>query len=368
MTMMTKRGFSLIELLAVVAIFSVVMAGLYSAYSVQLRAGVKEYRIAESEMELGISRGIIDRDLSMAGYGLMDDYGAVSGFTLPRAVSAQEGGTDPDQLILMGTALGIASRASQGWTYADSVVSGVPVFMTFGDAREDVGLNDRVILMDPNTRALRADGSVWLFKYNGASANVTLMPESSTTPYSDPFTGMVVYGMNRAGETDATQPYNAVRYYLADAASSVPPRTCAPGTRNLLRAESRTNASPTGGDPMINCVLDFQVALGLDTDENGSIDLWDNGGATAAGYAAKDLNKRLKQIRAYVLVQVGNRDTNYLYKNPDPDYASTPDKIRVGDLYLAGGAVGRDYPPLSAEQRMYRWRVVSFAITPRNVR
>lgn len=365
MKMMTKRGFSLIELLTVVAIFSVVMAGLYAAYSVQLREGVKEYRIAESEMELGISRGIIDRDLSMAGYGLMDDYTAVTGFTLPRAVSAQEGGADPDQLILMGTALGIASRASQGWTYAGSVASGVPSYRALDDAREAIRTNDRVIMMDPNTRILLASGAAWLFKYNGISLNVTRL--SDNLPYADPFVGMVVYGMNDSTATNATQPYNAVRYYLADAASSPPPRTCAPGTRNLLRAESRTSATPVGGDPMMNCVLDFQVALGLDTDENGSIDFWDNGGATAAGYAAKDLNKRLKQVRLYVLVQVGNRDANYLYKNPDPVYASAQDKVRVGDLYLVGGAIGRDVV-LTAEQRKYRWRVVSFAITPRNIR
>ena len=88
----------------------------------------------------------------------------------------------------------------------------------------------------------------------------------------------------------------------------------------------------------------------------------------AAGYTdPNELNKRLKQIRAYILVQEGSRDPNYTYSNPDPAYASTPNKIRVGALDLVGGPVGDDYT-LSNEQRYYRWRVVSFIITPRNIR
>ena len=174
---------------------------------------------------------------------------------------------------------------------------------------------------------------------------------------------MVVYGINHSGTTEATQPYYAVRYYLG----GTRPTLCAPDTQNLLRAESRTDAAPADGEPMLNCVLDFQVALGLDTDEDGTIDSWDNGGVTAQGYASKDLNKRLKQVRAYALVQAGNRDQGYTYSNPDPAYASTPDKIRVGDLYLKNGATGRDVQ-LTPEQRKYRWKVVTFAVTPRNTR
>ncbi len=373
--MKNKYGFSLIELLIVMAIFSVVMAGLYAATSVQLREGVKEYRLAESEMELGISKNIIERDISMAGYGLMDDYDfdgdGTPNFT-PRAVGATDG--NPDTLTLMGTALGLASRAAQGWAPAQSVAGTVPSFMKFNDAREDIRPNDRIIIMDPNTKGLVGDGTEWRFRYDyntttSTSKIVQLLANGSDgAVFTKSFVGMTVYGINHSGTTEATQPYYAVRYYLPDAVSSPPPALCAPGTRNLLRAESRTDAAPANGEPILNCVLDFQVALGLDTNEDGTIDSWDNGGVTAQGYASKDLNKRLKQVRVYALVQAGNRDQSYTYSNPDPAYASTPDKIRVGDLYLKGGATGRDSPPLTAEQRKYRWKVVTFAVTPRNTR
>jgi len=358
-TMKNRQGFSLVELIIVMAIFSVVMAGLYAAYSVQLKQGVVQYRLAESEMELGITKNIIDRDLSMAGYGLQDDYDfdgdGTQNFT-PRAVRAAN--ADPDTLTLMGTALGLGSRAAQGWTFVASTAGApaVPAFRLWNDAREDVGTNDRVILVDPNAKKLLAEGAGWLFQYNGSGSTPTLL--SNNMAFSQSFPGVVVYGLNQSGMTDATQPYYAVTYYLADTVSSPPPATCAPGTRNLLRAESRTSASPTGGDPILNCVLDFQVAFGLDTNEDGQIEVWDNGGVTASTYATKDLNRRLKQIRAYVLVQEANRD---------PNYTHSPAVIRAGDLYLKGGAVGRDIT-LTADQLKYRWRVISFAITPRNIR
>lgn len=372
--MKNKYGFSLIELLIVMGIFSVVMAGLYAATSVQLREGVKEYRLAESEMELGISKNIIERDINMGGYGLMDDYDFDDDGTPnfnPRAIGATD--DNPDTLTLMGTALGLASRAAQGWAPAQSVAGNVPSFMKFNDAREDVLSNDRIIIMDPNTKGLVGDGTEWRFKYIFDTLTLTskivrlLSDGSNGAEFTQSFVGMTVYGISHDGTTaDITQPYYAVRYYLPDAISSPPPALCAPGTKNLLRAESKTSASPAGGAPMLNCVLDFQVALGLDTNDDGTIDLWDNGGVTAQGYASKDLNKRLKQVRAYVLVQAGNRDQGYTYSNPDPD-AGAPDKIRVGDLYLKGGATGRDVQ-LTPEQRKYRWKVVTFAVTPRNTR
>ena len=173
--MKNKYGFSLVELLIVMAIFSVVMAGLYAATSVQLREGVKEYRLAESEMELGISKNIIERDIGMAGYGLMDDYdfdgNGVQNFT-PRAAGATN--DNPDTLTLMGTALGLASRAAQGWAPAQSVAGNVPSFLTFNDAREDVFPNDRIIIMDPNTKALVADGAEWRFKYRTTTPKIVL--------------------------------------------------------------------------------------------------------------------------------------------------------------------------------------------------
>ena len=180
--MKSTKGMTLIELMVVLVIFSIVMMGLYSSSSVLLRQGVKEYRIAESEMELGISSNVLARDMSMAGFGLAEDYSAATGFTIPRSVSASNGASGvPDTLTLMGTAIGLESRAAQGWSYmsAYDIGAGLPTFTSWNDAREDVradpGKNDVVIMMDPSTKRLRVQGTDWLFRFNGLNANLTTL-------------------------------------------------------------------------------------------------------------------------------------------------------------------------------------------------
>lgn len=396
MQMERNRGFSLIELLIVMAIFAVVMAGLYSVYSVQMREGVRQYKLAESEMELQIAKTVLERDVLMAGYGLADEYctapttdtncpsgltcGSPFGFCVPVGIRSTNGSSAPDTLTLMGTAIGMVSRSTMGWTYtlneapaaeADykdwksaSYPTAVPT-----DAREKPRPGDRIIYMEPNVKRLLVaagtntgtggTGKTWMFAYPPAG------DDNEYPELTDP--GVVVFGLGT--DDNASFPYYTVGYHLSSGGSGL--STCAPNTENLLREESRTVANPaTGGNPVLNCVLDLQVAFGIDTDEDGDIDCWDNGGTTSAGYPLGTFKTRLKQVKVFILVQEGSRDTSYLYVNPDPPYAAKPDKVWVGDTVLTacgGGSAGREVT-LSAEQRNYRWRVASFAMVPRNMR
>jgi prepilin-type N-terminal cleavage/methylation domain-containing protein len=349
-----QKGVTLTELLVVLAIFSIVIAGVYAVYVTQVKHTTREHRVAESEMELDIIKNFMERDIAMAGYGLADDYSPCT--FAPTAVSATDG--NPDILTLMGTALGSLSRGAQSWSYITSDDISPPTFKTWGDAREDIQGGDRIIYIEPNTKSLLTSGgcpdpTAWRFTY-------TPPPSSPTT-----VRGNLVYGLYNysAGITEATQPYYAVRYYIGSGTS---PSTCAGGTNSLLRAESRTSAAPSSGDPVLDCVRDLQVAFGLDTNDDGDIDCWDNGGTRTATYTdIRDFRKRLKQVRVYMLVQIGRRD-------PDREVytAGVDDTFRVGDASLVacdGGTVGWDVT-LTAEQRWYRWRVVSLSITPRNLR
>jgi len=362
--MTDRSGVTLIELLIVLVIFTVVMAGLYAAYSVLLRQGVQQYRLAESAMELQIAKSVLERDIAMAGFGIADDYG---GLFTPKTVSATDG--TPDTLTLLGTALGTKNRASQAWSW----VSAPPPTDTshynnnapWPDGRENLRTGDWIIYIEANTkRLLTASGPnskterTWLFPY----------PGSGSSPHPDPLEpGAVVFGL-QSGTTDsaekATQPFYAVQYNWGGSNPSL----CDPETRSLLRAVSRKNPAPAGGYPLLTCVLGFQVAFGLDVNEDGLIDCWDNGGTEAANYPNETLRTRLKQVRAYILVQTGKRDRAYTYANQANP--GNPETIRVGDSLLTacgGGGVGEDIT-LSDEQRRYRWRVIAVSVMPRNVR
>lgn len=332
----TNRGFSLIEVLIVIGIFSVLMAAVSVTFSTQVRHGSREYRIGESEVELGIVKNLLERDIALAGYGLADDYGT-TGF-VPRSAAAAAG-----SLTLTGTALGLTDRAPLHWSYATEAA---PTFKVWGDSREDLVATEQVILLEPNTEQILTQGGApsWRFQYNSSSS----LKDSGGAAWASPTIGTLVYGV----APGATQPFATVTYSLNTANL---PSNCATGTSNLERTESWGGAAVT--IPLLACTLSLQTAFGLDTDEdeNGTIDLWDNAGAVASGYSQATLAKRLKQVRVYLLVQIGNRDASYTYP------AAT---VRVGDSLLGTGATVN----LSAEQRRFRWRLVSIDMTPRNVR
>ena len=372
-----RCGVTLVELIVAMGIFATAIVGLYTVYDRLLQHQSKEYRLSESEMEMGIAKSLIERDLIMAGYGIMDDYSGYSAAAV-KTVSAADGGSNPDILTLRGTALGIGSQAAQKWTSVADVVAGTPSFSVSDDVRENLQTGDRIIITNPSggtdakTKTLLTQGASWLFSYVSPTSNPVSVPAG--VAYTSLHPGYLLYALNVPGETDASIPYYTVQYSLGSMASSTNPYNCAPQTGSLLRAESRTSTTPGSGDPVMSCVLDFQVAFGI-TDSTASFDptlavnfpinRWDSG-AVSAAYSPRELNQRLKQIRVYILIQEGNKDMTYTYVNPDPN-AAAPDRIRVGELDLVGGATGRDVQ-LTSAQRNYRWRVVTIVVTPRNIR
>jgi prepilin-type N-terminal cleavage/methylation domain-containing protein len=364
-----KRGFSLVEILVTLAIFSIIIAGVFSAFTSQMKNTTREYKLAQTDLEFGVARGILERDIHMAGYGLADDYGTLA-FN-PKAYQGTNGaGSNPDELKMMGTALGIMSRQAQGWTYvrtADASETS-PVFQNWTDSREVIGRNDRAVLMEPSARRLLTQGGQWLYKYDfkyAADPSTEVADAQRLTTLtggvtSNPAVGTVIYALSGVPDDpsdEATQPYYAVRYYLGGAS----PHVCAPGTQSLLRAESVTTEDPSGSgvaQPILSCVRDFQVAFGLDRDEDGTIETWDHGGVTyispdppATPYTRVNQRKRLKQVRVQILVQSGSRD---------PDYTYPSNTITMGDPDRT--------VTLTDAQKKYRWKLITMNLTPRNLR
>lgn len=361
-----QRGFSLPELLITMTIFSVLMTGVFSAYFSQIDHSTREYKVAESEIELGIARRIIEQDLQMSGYGLADVYPTIGANTfdpIPVAVANGPNDTDSDALTLMGTALGQLNRGSQGWSYISGYDTSIPAKLNikiWNDAREDIEVGDRVVLIEPNSKNLLINAAnEWLFRYTD-TAGITDIVSKIGTSYSSelPAKGVLVYGLySSSGDDNESvtnypnlRPYYAVRYYLGDTGDTL--GSCAPGTSSLLRGESVRDQSPIG-QPLLACVLDFQTAYGLDTNGSGTIDNWTDLHAVVNGLSRENMSEQLKRIKVYVLVQSGNRDRDYTYP------LST---VRVGE-----GSLGREIT-LTAEQRKYRWRLVSLSVQPRNVR
>lgn len=350
-----SRGFSLVELLVAMGIFGILMTGIFQAYIAQMQNTTREYGIAESDIDRSIGQGIISRDIFMAGYGLADDY---NGAYAPWALQSTNSDTAPDDLTLMGTALGMNSQQAQHWSYVTGFTGTNVSIRSWSDSREDLQDDDNVILIDSATkRLLTGTGAPnWLFRYDAHDAGVAT--DDEFVGWNSPSAGTVAYALYGPDNLPATtpRPYYSVRYYLSAANGD----GCAPGIRNLQRAESITTETPDGSNAdsnvVIPCVADFQVILGLDTNNDRVIDLWKNGGVTTAdGYDPARLNRSLRQVQVYALTQIGERDNFYTYPSAT---------VYVGDQSLGRG---RSFS-LSDAQRHYRWRVIRFSAVPRNIR
>lgn len=362
------RGFSLAEILVTLTIFGILMTGIFQAYIAQMQNSAREFGIAESDIDRQIGHGIISRDIFMAGFGLADDY---NGLYSPWALQSTNGTNAPDTLTLMGTALGMNSQQAQHWSYVTDVDSTSPSHFTprgwadsdgNPDSRETLQDDDMVILLEPaSKRLLTNGGNEWLFKYvdddglfsTDADNVLTASTGGDLTPVPN---NAVIYGLYKSGSEPSplsnAVPFYSVRYYL----STDDGDGCASGAKKLFRAESKTNGVTSDINEVISCVADFEVAIGLDTNTDREIDLWRNGGVTTAdGYDQARLNRSLRQVRVYLLTQIGPRDKFYTYPS------ST---IYVGDSTLG---MGRSIT-LTDEQRKYRWRVIRIVAVPRNIR
>ncbi len=82
-----------------------------------------------------------------------------------------------------------------------------------------------------------------------------------------------MHGIDTSGGAHR-MPFNRVDYYL-DRVQAQFPRSCASSTYTLYRgviSQADGTQSAANATPLIDCVRDFQVAFGLDTDTDGNVD------------------------------------------------------------------------------------------------
>jgi type IV pilus assembly protein PilW len=67
-----QKGFSLVELMVVMAISAIVMGGMYAVYNSQLKANVTQQAVVEMQQSLRTALYLMQRDIRMAGYDPYD--------------------------------------------------------------------------------------------------------------------------------------------------------------------------------------------------------------------------------------------------------------------------------------------------------
>lgn len=355
---MIKRqdGFSLVELLIVMALFVIVLAISADTFTIILRQSSQQAKTAETQIEGIVGLEMLRTDIEHAGYGLPWAFQSginyseaaaepCAGFTtndapatVPRAIlnCNNTGFNGSDYLVIKSTIAGMNS-ASQLWSYMETDTTR----HVWPSASDNLAGTDMVIAIRPKAsetifRQLVMSGGAFSAQYS----NIGSLSVQA---------GDIIYGVN--GSVNLRMPFNRANYYIRRPAYADMPSLCSPGSGILYKATVNHGDGGLGEYPLLNCVADMQVIFRRDTNNDGTIDFDDE---SLAGLNAQQIREQVKEVRVFILTHEGQRDTGYTYPN---------NTIVVGNRNFNLSA---DLSDTTAWQN-YRWKVITFVVKPKNL-
>jgi len=374
----SDAGFTLVEMLIVIAIFGFVLAGTSQMFISMLRTHRQQSRIAETNIEGIIGLELLRQDLEKAGYGL--PWNVPSGGTFnyaekdPNTYNLNDGPANPAGAanpprgiesannvvsvsgILAGTdylvikAANVATNsACAKWNFLPE--TGVPI--PWPPQSENLSGTDRVIVISPGTPALPTARTLITggTQYNAVAA--------FAAPVSSPET-RVVYGIDP--DTSLRMPFNRADYFVMQPGASDMPKRCATGTGILYKAVVNQNGGGLSYMPLLDCVADMQIAFRLDRDGDGVMEsttnvLTDN--VTGLQLTAAETRTQVKEVRVYILAHEGQQDINYTHP---------VNSIYVGGDPTIGNSLGRGFDLTTiANWQNYRWRIYTLVVRLNNL-
>lgn len=398
--MKQERGFSIMEYVVSMALLLIIFTIAFEVFVPVAKSGKVESGNIQSQIEGLIGLELFRRDIVSAGVGLPWSYPA--GFTYSEAASTEDpwkwynddgtgevvgsnhnttiasqpprpiiatdgqlsGHLPPSDWVVGSDILTIKSagvadlyQASSGpvfknntaidkWTMLSSTASNVPQLRIWGGNR-DPGNTDRVIVLQPaNTQ-----GS-FMLGLSGTNFDTTTTALTSFQPGNtqDAYYVYALHDDQAGAVTSLNFPFNRADYYVSTDPAIVPKR-CAAGTgvlvKRILDHQNQTEDDPL---PLLDCVADFQIVLGVDNADNAlsqrncltnptgdhmfDVRLFFNSATTTPNSA--QIRSSYKEIRLYILAQEGSYDRDYTYTE-FTKYSS--DSLAAGKV-----VVGEDNP------------------------
>ena len=394
---MGARGLTMVELMVTLAVILLITAAASTAY-VKLLGGVKvQGRITESQMDNLCGFELLRYDIEMAGFALPKgvptgapafSYSeAVSSSTTPEATTfndapgiprpfvfsnntGQRGADDnASDVLVIKSMVANAKASNKKWSFIYH--DGANWRIKAWDSAE---LNfsasnpiDRIIVLGETGALQRTAGNAWQFDFQSIYlTNATGLPLPATGG------GNLVYAVISSDDngTAVRMPFNRVDYYLKRPATNFPSR-CFPGSFILYRGTINHGNGARNEQPLIDCVMDFQVTFGVDSNGDLAADTWRNdltlADVSGSGPAEK-IRKGVREVRVFVLVQEGQKDDNFRFSGT----------LNLGDAQIANdagfqtlstgplaGAMSSFTP--AGDAARYRWKVVKLAIKPMNL-
>lgn len=248
-----QRGFSLLELLIVLAIFLIVIAAVYALYNTQLRTTHIEEDVIEVQQNLRVAVDILSRDVSMAGI-------AVSTGVNPVNAVGNNTGLDNSDMVTFNNASAEGVFTIVDATLSATILAGTPIVFTVGSANEAgmFSVNDAVRIVNPSEKSQPAPTVFIVSAVNTATPSLTLTPSANVGTVKF-LRGNLIAKIG----SSVVDPYpNTVLYCVGPAISCAPAVTkCPTGQKCLMRI---VNATPTDDSVIATNIEDLQFTYILD--------------------------------------------------------------------------------------------------------
>ncbi len=374
-----KSGFTLLELLITTLILGLTLAATSDMFVGMLRGFKQQSKLSETNIEGIVGLEVLRQDIERAGYGLpwvipstvtyqeaaaapasaYNDCSGAAPCNPPRPILSDKnytmgfnnGSNYPDLIVIKATNLA-RDAASQKWTYLTNTVT-----KSWDIAAENLQVSDYVIALSPGAvdsemRTLVQASGTWSPQFDTSSI-------SSFVPGAQDPQPVFVYGI---GSSIPRMPFNRADYLIldpTDTAVKIPDR-CAPNTGVLVKKVLNQSNGLNNTDilPLLDCVADMKVIFRLDRNGDGNITPTDAlNDVSGTALTAQQIRTQVKEVRVYILAQVGMKDESYTNNIP----------IYVGDSSPAmDGLLGHTFN-IGANVN-YRWKLYTIVVQPKNMR
>jgi len=317
---MDKKGFSLVELLIVIAVGGILIASLASVFVTQSKTYSIHSDIGETQYSAKVVLDYIAKEIRMAGSGLRDkNYYFKNGATFS-FLSSINSDTGPDAIRIRGNFQGIYGNISSvlGTTIEDDDSSKEVFTVAYKNTNKSrFSVGNYITVASPAGNAeIRSIAGV-----SGTNKQIIKLNNGDGFNYN-----------HREGTI--FNCIQEIRYYV--------------DSNGTLR---RNNFERNGNQPILENVEDLQFMYGLDINGDGYIDQWVNN--------VSDGSNKIDQVKAvkiWLIVRGTVPDSNFLDNRT----------YFLGISSTGGVYVAKRYKP-SSQVRNYRRLIFSTTVDLRNI-
>lgn len=170
-----QHGFTLIELMVVVAIFFFVIAAIYDAFLSQQKASVIQAQVSDMQQNGRLAMDFLSKEIRMAGFGMPAI--AVNGFANAITPAIDNNATTGNNVLIGTDQITIVTGYRQISTLANAATKGATTITLSGNANSFNNNNNQYVCIDA---ILSGDNYV----VSGVGANTLTLSSSLTRNYN----------------------------------------------------------------------------------------------------------------------------------------------------------------------------------------